>query len=92
MPVVSVLCVACNHAFFICEAIEGGLVQETTFPVELVIHDDASTDGATKVIREYEAVHPQVFHNVIQTHNVWPNVRGLELSSGHYLGEFIALC
>ena len=51
---VSVLCTAYNHEKFIKDAIEGVVSQKTNFKYELIIHDDASTDGTAKVIKEYE--------------------------------------
>lgn len=53
--VVSVLCTCYNHEAFIRDAIEGVLMQETTFPYELIIHDDASTDGSAEIIWQYLA-------------------------------------
>jgi hypothetical protein len=45
VPLVSISCITYNHEKFIREAIEGFLIQKTNFPVEILIHDDASTDG-----------------------------------------------
>ncbi|MDI3544649.1 MAG: hypothetical protein PWQ43_341 [Rikenellaceae bacterium] len=39
---VSIFMITCNHKNFIKEAIEGFLMQKTTFPVEILIYDDAS--------------------------------------------------
>lgn len=71
MPVVSVFSWAYNHAEFIRESIDSILMQETTFPVEVIIHDDASTDGTTEIIREYEAQYPHLFRNIIRNKNQW---------------------
>ena len=71
VPVVSVFNWAYNHAGFIRASIDSILMQETTFPVEIIIHDDASTDGTTEIIREYESKYPQLFRNIIQTENQW---------------------
>ena len=97
VPVVTIRCITYNHAKFIRDAIEGFLMQETTFPVEILIHDDASTDGTADIIREYAAKYPQVFHTVFQTENqyskgseAWARVR--EHVGGLVRGEFIALC
>ena len=47
-PVVSICCITYNHENYIQDAIESFLMQKTTFPFEIIIHDDASTDGTTK--------------------------------------------
>jgi len=43
-PKVSVMMITYNHEAYIAQAIESVLMQETTFPVELVIGEDCSTD------------------------------------------------
>jgi glycosyltransferase involved in cell wall biosynthesis len=78
---------------FIREAIEGFLMQETTFPVEILIHDDASTDGTADIVREYQAKYPQLIRTVLQAENQWS--KGIK--PGKFLeplvrGEFVALC
>jgi glycosyltransferase involved in cell wall biosynthesis len=54
---------------FIRDAIEGFLMQKTTFPVEILIHDDASTDGTADIIREYEAKYPRLIRPIYQAEN-----------------------
>lgn len=54
-PLVSICCITYNHEPYIRDAIEGFLMQKTNFPFEILIHDDASTDGTADIIREYEA-------------------------------------
>lgn len=83
---------AYNHAPFIRESIESILMQETTFPVEIIIHDDASTDGTTEVVREYESKYPRLFRNIIQNQNQWS--QGESVVSDLFRrprGKFIAL-
>ena len=57
-PLVSVQCITFNHEKYIKQAIEGFLMQETTFPVQIVIHDDASTDSTASIARAYENKYP----------------------------------
>jgi glycosyltransferase involved in cell wall biosynthesis len=93
VPVVSMLCVTYNHAKFIRDAIEGFLMQETSFPVQIVIHDDASTDGTSDILREYAAKYPQLFRNIIQPTNLWPNTPpAVDMVRKYCRGDFIALC
>jgi len=93
VPVVSIHCITYQHGKFIREAIEGFLMQETTFPVEILIHDDASTDGTPDIIREYEAKHPQLIKPIYQTENQWSkgNKPG-HINLARARGEFIAIC
>jgi glycosyltransferase involved in cell wall biosynthesis len=94
VPVVSIWCITYNHVNFIRDAIEGFLMQETTFSVEIFIHDDASTDGTAEVIKEYAEKYPKLFWTVLQKENQWS--KGNKKILWDYLaqqrGEFVALC
>lgn len=51
-----VVCVGCftyNHENYICDAMNGFVIQQTTFPVVYCIIDDASTDNNASVIETY---------------------------------------
>lgn len=68
-PFVSISCITYNHEKYIKDAFEGFLMQETTFPVEILVHDDASTDSTSDIIREYESKYPAIFKVIYQTEN-----------------------
>jgi glycosyltransferase involved in cell wall biosynthesis len=92
-PVVSIWCITYNHANFIRDALEGFLMQETTFPVELLVHDDASIDGTADIIREYQARYPGLLRCVLQVENQSAKKK----KSATYLnplirGGFVAVC
>jgi glycosyltransferase involved in cell wall biosynthesis len=93
-PTVSVFCITYNHENFIRDALDGFLMQETNFPVEIIIHDDASTDSTAKIVTEYSERYPNLFRPVLQTENQWS--KGNRIFLIDYLikqrGEFIALC
>ena len=57
-PLVSVLMRAYNAEATIGRAIESIVTQETDFPFELIIADDASTDGTVAVCQEWLTKHP----------------------------------
>ncbi len=93
-PVVSICCITYNHARFIRECLDGFLMQETSFPVEVVIHDDASADGTADIIREYERRYPRLINPIYQEENQYS--KGISPIVNHVLpratGKYIALC
>lgn len=92
-PLVSISCITYNHEHFIRDAIEGFLMQETTFPVEILIHDDASTDNTATIVKEYENRHPSLISPIYQTENQYS--KGLNPgynNRGRAKGKYIALC
>ena len=48
---VSVSCITFNHAGYIRQALDSFLMQKTDFAYEIIIHDDASTDGTIDIIK-----------------------------------------
>lgn len=93
-PVVSVVCLAYNHAPYIRDALEGFVRQETTFPVEVIVHDDASTDGTADIIRDYAARYPNLFRPIYQKENQYS--KGLSIVPTYCFplvrGRYVALC
>ena len=68
-PLVSTLCVVYNQAPYLRQCLDGLVSQETTFGYEIIIHDDASTDGSADIIREYVAKYPKKVRAILQTKN-----------------------
>lgn len=93
-PMLSIACVTFNHAAFIGKCLEGFLRQKTTFPVEIIIHDDASTDGTADILRQYEAQYPRLIQTVIQTENQLSKIGGRIVlnATDKARGELIAYC
>lgn len=94
-PIVSICCITYNHERYIKDAIEGFLMQKTNFPIEILIHDDASTDKTPEIIKSYASKYPHLIKPIFQTVNqyskkegsinarfVWPKTKG----------EYIAMC
>lgn len=52
---VRVNCMTYNHVNYITDAMNGFMMQQTTFPFLCTIVDDASTDGEPEVIKKYLA-------------------------------------
>ena len=92
-PLVSICCITYNHQHFIRQSLEGFLMQETSFRVEILIHDDASTDGTAGIIKEYENRYPGLFRVVYQVENQFSKGANPDLTLiGMATGEYIALC
>ena len=93
-PLVSVCTLAYNHEPYIRECLDGILMQKTNFAFELLIHDDASTDGTADIIREYEAKYPDIIKPIYQTENQYS--KGVKVSLTYQYprakGKYIALC
>ncbi len=94
-PLVSICCITYNHENYIRDAIEGFLMQKTSFPIEIIIHDDASTDNTAQIIKEYEDKYPDLFCNIFQNENQWSKGGGSIFARFVYpqaRGKYIALC
>jgi glycosyltransferase involved in cell wall biosynthesis len=93
-PLVSIDCCTYNHEKYIADAIEGFLMQQTTFPVEILIHDDASPDRTADIVREYEAKYPQLIKAIYQTENQYSKRDGTigRIQRGRAKGKFTAIC
>ena len=69
-PLVSVKMITYNHASYIGQAIEGVVGQKTTFPFELVIGEDCSTDGTREIVFEYQKKFPDIIRVITSDKNV----------------------
>ena len=91
---VTVLCLAYNHAKYIRDALEGFVSQKTSFPFEVIVHDDASTDGTDAIIREYQAKYPDIIKPIFQEENQYS--KGVLITKEFLFplikGEFVAFC
>ena len=91
---VTVICLTYNHEAWIRDALESFVQQRTPWPVEVLVHDDASTDGTASVIREYESRYPSVIKGFYATENL--SSKGILIARDvlfpHIRGEYVALC
>ena len=68
-PLVSIRCLVYNHEPYLRQCLDGFVMQQTTFPYEAIIHDDASTDGSATIIREYTDKYPDIIKPIYETDN-----------------------
>lgn len=69
-PLVSVLMLAYNHGEYLAQAIESVLAQEASFPIELVIGEDCSTDSTRAIALRYQTQRPDVVRLITSDANV----------------------
>lgn len=91
---VSIVCNAYNHERYIRSALDGFVMQKTTFPFEVLIHDDASTDATADIIREYEKQYPDILKPIYSTENQYSKRDGslARIQYGRVRGKYIAFC
>lgn len=91
---VSVICITYNHQAYIRQALDGFVMQKTNFPFEVIVHDDASTDGTADIIREYEQKYPDIIKPVYQKENQWSQGKPMSKTFIYpkLKGEYVALC
>ena len=92
---VSISCTTYNHANFIKKCLEGFLMQQTDFEFEILIYDDASTDGTQEIIKTYKKKYPDIIKPIFQTENQYSKgVRGImaRFNFSRAQGKYIALC
>ncbi len=95
-PTVIVWCLTYNQKGFIRDALDGFVMQQTNFPFEVVVHDDASTDGTTDIVMEYAERYPEIIKPMVETENQWQK-GGLKhiisiMNEQHRRGKYIAFC
>jgi glycosyltransferase involved in cell wall biosynthesis len=93
-PMVSVRCITYNQESYIAKALDGFLMQETDFPFEIVVHDDASTDRTADIIREYEAKFPKIIKPIYETENQYSKRDGsiARIMLPFLRGKYVAFC
>ncbi len=87
-PLVTVLIVTYNHRRYITAAVESVLTQRTRFPVEILISEDASTDGTRDIVTGYADRHPERIRLLLSERNIRSNevvARGLRQARGRYV-------
>ena len=91
---VTILCLTYNHESYIRQCLDGFVMQQTNFRFEAIVHDDASTDSTTDIIREYAEKYPDIIKPIYETENQYSkhdgSLRRIMTAAVH--GKYIALC
>ena len=92
-PLVSIVCPTYNQEAYLAQTLDGFLMQETSYDVEILVNDDASTDGTARIIAQYVERYPTLirpfFHETNQYSQGNPCVPRL---FGEARGRYIAFC
>lgn len=89
---VSVFCPVFNHVDYIRDCLDGFVMQKTKFEFEVIVQDDASTDGSQEIILEYSEKYNFIiprFHN----ENIFS--KGVNINEYFFenaKGEYFAVC
>ena len=90
-PLLSIVTITYNHEPFIAKTIEGVLMQQVKFPIELIIAEDCSTDGTRAICQRYAEEYPDLIRLITSDSNVGAiaNERRAMLAAR---GKYIAFC
>ena len=89
VPLVTVDIATYNHERFIRRAVESALSQRTTFPFEIIIGEDCSTDRTREIVRELQRMHPDRIKLLLQQANVGCSAN-LASIRAEYRGRYVA--
>lgn len=90
-PLVSIRTATYNHEKYIAQCLEGILMQKTTFPFEIVIGDDCSTDKTLEIVRSYERRYPHIIRVLTSETNCGAAHNSLKIHRA-CRGKYMAFC
>ncbi len=85
---ISVIVATYNHEKYIRQCLDGILMQQGSFLLEILVWDDCSADNSFKIIREYEQKHPHIIRAGITNQNIGlikNFIQLIEKCSGKYI-------
>ncbi len=88
VPAVSAIIVTYNHERYIRQALDGVLSQQTTFPFEIIVSEDRSTDDTAEIVESYVARFPDRIRFIRSEVNLRDNevvFRAMRMAHGRYI-------
>ena len=98
-PVVSVMVQTYQHANYIKECLDGILKQKTSFPFEILLGEDGSTDGTREICLDYAKRFPEKIRLFL--HHPENKIKVMGITTGNFnalynfysaRGKYIAFC
>ena len=92
--IVTIQCLVYNHESFLRQCLAGFVMQKTSFRFEVIVHDDASTDGSAAIIREYADKYPEIIKPIFETENLYSKRDGSlrRVMYRNTRGKYVAIC
>src|ERR1700739_5070031 len=90
-PKVSIVSTTHNQEGYARQAFDSFVAQQTDFPVEIIVADDASTDATPAIIQEYADRYPHLFRPILRSENVGTHAHLTDALSAAR-GKYLALC
>lgn len=93
-PLVSVYVATYNQEAYIRDCLDGIVKQQTDFPFEVIVVDDASTDSNPEIIKEYAERYPEIIRPVLLNENYYQQNRSkiFEIFFPMAQGKYMAFC
>lgn len=92
--ILTVCCLSYNHAKYIKKTLDGFITQQTKYRFEVLVHDDASTDGSQMIIQEYADKYPDIIKPIFQKENQYS--KKIDIYNTHIepliKGKYVAVC
>lgn len=99
VPLVSVVVPTYQHSAYIEQCLHGILMQQTSFPVEVLVGEDESTDGTREICQRIAAEHPERIRLILRSRKDVLFIMGRATGRANFLqllreanGKYIALC
>ena len=87
-------CFTYNHVDFIRDALDGFVNQKTSFKYQIIVFDDASTDGTREIVEAYAQKYPEIIIPILPSENTYSkNLPRLKMFiEPHIKGKYITIC
>ena len=90
-PFVSIICTVFNKEPWLKKTIDSFLAQQTEFSYEIILVDDASSDGSRSIIQDYQANYPDLIRAFYQDENQGISKTWVSICR-EARGQYIARC
>ena len=66
---ISICCLSFNHEKYIKQTLDSFLNQKCNYEIEIIVHDDCSTDDTLLILNEYKSKYPEKIRVIRQKKN-----------------------